>query len=411
MKTNGVKKPTSSDVAALAGVSQASVSLILSGSTKVGFTNETKERVFAAAKQLGYQPPAHRKLKKRTSRLILVLIPTLTNQYYSELVQTLEQYSDSLGYRVLVCNTFRKQELEKYYLEQFTGSKISGIIYAFLPSFPREVERLSATTPLVLIGEKSAELPICSIELSNMRAGALLAEHLYRLGHRRVSFLSTPMNQMTLARRQRLEGLRQKLVECGQRDGEKVSVDGTTVSMPAGTQLDLGGIGKGYASAQAKKVLQDAGVTSAIVSLGGNISALGHKPDGSNWTVAIQDPADTSTYFGLLETADKCVITSGGYQRYFEQDGKTYWHILDPGTGYPADSGILSATVVSSDDVLSDGLSTALFVMGLDKAEALWRENSDLFDMILMTSDRKVYITSGISDDFTTELDCEVVRP
>jgi LacI family transcriptional regulator len=225
MKTNGVKKPTSSDVAALAGVSQASVSLILSGSTKVGFTNETKERVFAAAKQLGYQPPAHRKLKKRTSRLILVLIPTLTNQYYSELVQTLEQYSDSLGYRVLVCNTFRKQELEKYYLEQFTGSKISGIIYAFLPSFPREVERLSATTPLVLIGEKSAELPICSIELSNMRAGALLAEHLYRLGHRRVSFLSTPMNQMTLARRQRLEGLRQKLVECGQRDGEKVSVD------------------------------------------------------------------------------------------------------------------------------------------------------------------------------------------
>jgi thiamine biosynthesis lipoprotein len=192
---------------------------------------------------------------------------------------------------------------------------------------------------------------------------------------------------------------------------EKVSVDGTAVSMPAGTQLDLGGIGKGYASAQAKKVLQDAGVTSAIVSLGGNISALGHKPDGSNWTVAIQDPADTSTYFGLLETADKCVITSGGYQRYFEQDGKTYWHILDPETGYPADSGILSATVVSSDDVLSDGLSTALFVMGLGKAEALWRENSDLFDMILMTSDRKVYITSGISDDFTTELDCEVVRP
>jgi len=192
---------------------------------------------------------------------------------------------------------------------------------------------------------------------------------------------------------------------------QKVALDGTTVSMPDGMELDLGGIGKGYASAQAVKALRDAGVTSAIVSLGGNISALGHKPDGSNWTVAIQDPADTSTYFGLLETADKCVITSGGYQRYFEQDGKTYWHILDPETGYPADSGILSATVVSSDDVLSDGLSTALFVMGLDKAEALWRENSDLFDMILMTSDRKVYITSGISDDFTTELDCEVVRP
>ena len=182
-------------------------------------------------------------------------------------------------------------------------------------------------------------------------------------------------------------------------------------SMPSGTQIDLGGIGKGYASAQAKKALQDAGVTSAIVSLGGNISALGQKPDGSNWTVAIQDPADTSTYFGLLEVADKCVITSGGYQRYFEQDGKTYWHILDPATGYPADSGIISATVVSTDDVLSDGLSTALFVMGLDKAEALWRENTDAFDMILMTSDRNVYITSGISDDFSTDLSFEVVKP
>jgi len=192
---------------------------------------------------------------------------------------------------------------------------------------------------------------------------------------------------------------------------EKVSVDGTTVTMPSGTQIDLGGIGKGYASAQAKKALQDAGVTSAIVSLGGNISALGQKPDGSNWTVAIQDPADTSTYFGLLEVADKCVITSGGYQRYFEQDGKTYWHILDPATGYPADSGIISATVVSTDDVLSDGLSTALFVMGLDKAEALWRENTDAFDMILMTSDRNVYITSGISDDFSTDLSFEVVKP
>jgi LacI family transcriptional regulator len=225
MKANETKAPTSSDVAALAGVSQASVSLILSGSTKVGFTNETKQRVIAAARQLGYKPPVRRKNKKRTSRLILVLIPTLTNQYYSELVQTLEQYSDSLGYRVLVCNTFRKQELEKYYLDQFTSFNISGIIYAFLPSFPGEVERLSAATPLVLIGEKSAELPICSIELSNMRAGALLAEHLYKLGHRCVSFLSTPMNQLTLARRQRLEGLRQKLLECGQRDGEKVSVD------------------------------------------------------------------------------------------------------------------------------------------------------------------------------------------
>ena len=192
---------------------------------------------------------------------------------------------------------------------------------------------------------------------------------------------------------------------------EKISVEGTTVTMPEGMAIDLGGIGKGYASARAKAVMQQAGVVSAIVSLGGNVSSLGQKPDGTDWTVAIEDPDDTTTYFGLLKASDKCVITSGGYQRYFEQDGKTYWHILDPSTGYPADSGIVSATVVSTDDVLADGLSTALFVMGLDKAEALWRENTDLFDMILMTSDRKVYITSGISDSFSTDESCEVIEP
>jgi len=225
MSTENTKKPTSSEVAALAGVSQASVSLILNGSTKVGFTNETKERVFAAAKQLGYRPPVRRRQSKHNSMLIMVLIPTLTNQYYSELVQTIEEYSDTRGYRVLLCDTFRKPELERYYLEQFTGSKISGIIYTFLPSFPSEVERLAGMLPFVLIGEKTAELPICSIELSNRRAGALLGEHLYRLGHRYVTFVSTPMNRMTLARRQRLEGLRQKLMECGQKDEEKVSVE------------------------------------------------------------------------------------------------------------------------------------------------------------------------------------------
>jgi thiamine biosynthesis lipoprotein len=192
---------------------------------------------------------------------------------------------------------------------------------------------------------------------------------------------------------------------------EKVSVDGNSIQMPAGTKIDLGGIGKGYASAQAIQAFKDAGAASGIVSLGGNVRALGKKPDGSNWSVAIEDPDDPASYFGLVQVADKCVITSGGYQRYFEQDGKTYWHILDPETGYPAESGLLSATVVSSDDTLADGLSTALFVMGLDRAEALWRENSDLFDMILMTSDRKVYITSGLDGSFSANGSYEVIKP
>ena len=221
------KKPTSNDVAALAGVSQTSVSLILSGSSKVAFSEQTKAKVFDAARQLGYRPPVRRARKKNanSSKLILVLIPTLANQYYSELVQTLENYADSQGFRVLVCNTFRKRELEKYYLEQFSDNRITGIIYTFLPSFPDEAVRLSIRVPLVLIGEKREELPICSIELSNQRAGAMLADHLYSLGHRHAAFISTPMGQTTLARKQRLEGLKQRFQEYGRRDGTETSVE------------------------------------------------------------------------------------------------------------------------------------------------------------------------------------------
>ena len=178
------RKPTSTDVAELAGVSQTSVSLVLSGSGRTTFSEQTRARVFEAARQLGYQPPAHRTRKKNGNdrRLILVLTPTLANQYYSELIQTLEDYAGSQEFRVLVCNTFRKRELEKYYLEQFSDNRISGIVYTFLPSFPDEAVRLSSRIPLVLIGEKREELPICSIELSNQRAGAMLADHLYRQG-------------------------------------------------------------------------------------------------------------------------------------------------------------------------------------------------------------------------------------
>lgn len=112
----------------------------------------------------------------------------------------------------------------------------------------------------------------------------------------------------------------------------EVSVDGTTASLPEGFALDLGGIGKGYAAGRCKEILKAHGVTSALLSLGGNVSALGSKPDGTAWTVAIEDP-DGGDYLGTVQIADQCVVTSGGYQRYFEQDGVRYWHILDPETG------------------------------------------------------------------------------
>lgn len=220
-----MKKVTSQDVAAVAGVSQATVSLILNNSDKINFSSETRERVLAAAQTLNYRLPQRKKeLRKKKGSMILVLTPTLTNQYYSELIQAIEDYADMLDRRVIVCNTFRRPELEKFYLDTFVSAHVNGIIYTFLPSFPRLVEQISSFTPTVIIGEKTDDLSICSIELSNVHAGALVADHLIQFGHRKIVFLSSSFNQLTLARQQRLEGIRKQLESVGILDGLTVQV-------------------------------------------------------------------------------------------------------------------------------------------------------------------------------------------
>lgn len=177
-----------------------------------------------------------------------------------------------------------------------------------------------------------------------------------------------------------------------------------------GMEIDLGGIAKGYTSSQIMQIYQDCGVTSGLVNLGGNVQALGCKTDGSKWRVAIQSPDDTEEYLGILEIEDQAVITSGGYERYFEEDGVTYHHIIDPAIGYPADSGLISVTIVSDDGTLADGLSTSLFIMGEEKAAQFWRENSDEFEAIMETSDGELYVTEGIADSLTTDMDVTVIE-
>lgn len=195
-------------------------------------------------------------------------------------------------------------------------------------------------------------------------------------------------------------------------DSSQISVNQEDSSVSFGKdgmKIDLGGIAKGYTSSRIMDIFRNDGVTSGLVSLGGNVQVLGVKPDGSKWRVAIQSPSGGDEYLGILEAADCAVITSGGYERYFEEGGVTYHHIIDPSTGYPADSGLESVSIVSADGTLADGLSTALFIMGREKAEAFWREHSDEFDAILLDDNGVVYITEGIADDFTSELEVRVV--
>ena len=176
------------------------------------------------------------------------------------------------------------------------------------------------------------------------------------------------------------------------------------------TLIDFGGIAKGYTSSRIMDIYKDNGITSGLVNLGGNVQALGTKTDGTKWKIAVQSPDDTEDYLGILSVQDKAVITSGGYERYFEQDGVTYHHIIDPKTGYPAESGLVSVTIVSDDGTLADGLSTSLFIMGEEKAADFWREHKDDFDAILMSDDGTLYVTEGLENDFSTERTVEIIR-
>ena len=177
-----------------------------------------------------------------------------------------------------------------------------------------------------------------------------------------------------------------------------------------GMKIDLGGIAKGYTSSRIMDIYKENNISSGLVNLGGNVQALGTKPDGSKWRVAVQSPDDTEDYLGILSVEDKAVITSGGYERYFEQDGKTYHHIINPKTGYPAENGLTSVTVVSEDGTLADGLSTSLFIMGKEEAIEFWRAHSDEFDIIMLTDEGKLYVTEGIQDDFSTEIEMEIIE-
>lgn len=174
--------------------------------------------------------------------------------------------------------------------------------------------------------------------------------------------------------------------------------NGKTVSLEQGMALDLGGIAKGYAADLLSVLLEEQQVEHYFLSLGGNVQVGGGKPDGTPWKIGIADPKG-GEYVGVIPLSDGAVVTSGGYQRNFEQDGKIYHHILDPQTLAPAESGLRSVTIVAQSGTLADGLSTALFVMGEQKAMEFCAEQGD-FECILITEDDRVVVSEGLKSSF-----------
>ena len=173
------------------------------------------------------------------------------------------------------------------------------------------------------------------------------------------------------------------------------------MTLPYGMQIDLGAAAKGYTGDVIAALLREGGISSAMLNLGGNVHTIGTKQDGSPWKIAIANPFTPQTNLLTLDITNEVVITSGNYERYFtDENGKRYCHIIDSKTGYPADHGIVSMTIVGDNGLTCDALSTALYVMGAEKAIEVWQETGG-FEMIFVTEDKTIYLTEGLSDRYT----------
>lgn len=172
-----------------------------------------------------------------------------------------------------------------------------------------------------------------------------------------------------------------------------------------GMKLDLGGIVKGYAADEVKRIFLEDGVESAIIDLGGNIYTLGEKSNGEYWKIGIQDPFTiTGNYIGILNIKDNSIVTSGDYERFFVYKGERYHHIIDVKTGYPAKTEVAGISVISDKSIDGDALSTALFVMGVEEGSKLIKSLENI-DTIFITKEKEVIIPERLKDSFTLSED------
>ena len=186
---------------------------------------------------------------------------------------------------------------------------------------------------------------------------------------------------------------------------KRVQINGGSVFVKRNTELDFGAVAKGYCGDRIAEIMKKNEVESALINLGGNVQAIGAKPDGSPWRVGLRNPENSEETVCTLSVSDCAVVTSGNYERFFVgEDGKKYCHIIDPKTGFPAENGIISASVIGKSGLMCDALSTALLVMGTEAAIDFCRSHSDI-EAVLITDEKKMLITEGldvsdISDDY-----------
>mgnify|MGYP000919011654 CR=1 FL=1 len=177
--------------------------------------------------------------------------------------------------------------------------------------------------------------------------------------------------------------------------------DNSAKLLQEGMKLDLGAIAKGYAADEVGKLLKEEGIESAYINLGGNVLLVGGKPDGSPWKIGVQDPRlNRGNVMASIELIDKTIVTSGNYERYFEEEGVIYHHILDPDSGYPANSNVISVSIICDSSLDADALSTSIFILGLEKGLELINQLEG-FEAIFITDNLGVVLTEGLKGKVT----------
>jgi thiamine biosynthesis lipoprotein len=274
-------------------------------------------------------------------------------------------------------------------------ARIEGLLSRFLPD--SEISRVNRSAGIrhEKVSLETYEVLSQAVEFSRSAPGCfdVTIAPLVALWHTAVASLAPPA----------ASSIEQVLSLVNDRDLALDAGQMTAGLRHMGQAVDLGGIGKGYAGDRILKVLKAFGISSAYSNLGGNVVTLGYKPDGTPWTIGIQHPRQENRLIGSVSVVNQTVVTSGDYQRYFtDRQGKRYHHILDPTTGHPAESGLISVSIVTDKSVVADPLSTMVFVVGPERGRTLLR-NYPGTEAILVDTELQVYVTQGLRTRFQAD--------
>lgn len=253
------KKVTLRDIASEAGVSTASVSMILSGKSLQRFSSETVENVYSLAREMGYET----KRNKGNGKVILLVCPSVINPYYATIIQGMEQEARECGLRTLLVTTYWDTDEERWACEFAKDPLVAGVVFAMIPQQPDLVRELNKMIPVVAVGDKQNELGIDTVDVNNFNAGMLVGQHLIDLGHRQIAYISTSLNSQHSARVRRLEGLKEAMKRAP--DGKRLSI--FTEEISAHTELNTVDIEHRTGFKLAKRCLQEKPQVTAIVAI------------------------------------------------------------------------------------------------------------------------------------------------